>query len=194
MNTQTQKSSASKVITIIVGMVLSLVWCNVVFTSDEQLNQSSSSQTIIEEEPSVELKGLVRGLVKSEHDYLNGVEIAVYEEDGNSMFSSNLTNWMGRAKIMLPLNRQFTLVFSKPGYSSKSISVDTHVNGNTIENYNCNYNITLFENNKVLKANNLNESEALISFNKKSAKFKYYQKYTSQENEEIKKMYASILN
>ena len=184
MNTSTKKISARKIATIIVAFLFAPIFSNVAYASGNK-NSASFSQTIRNEVPSIEL----RGIVTNEYGCAGEAIIMIYEEDGKSLHSTQLTNKMGKTKIMLPLNRRFTMVFSKPGYVSKRICIDTHIIGTPKDVYKFNYNIMLFQIIKGLDVSALNKPVAMVKYSNVSGKFDYDQAYTSFINEAIKKMY-----
>lgn len=131
----------------------------------------------------LELKGVVTG----SRNFVQEAEILVYEEDNVSLYTTELTNRMGRASIQLPLNREFRLVFSKAGFMSKQLTINTHVELKGI--YVFKYSLELFEYITELDTALTNKPVGFVRFSKADKKFEYDLAYTIMIQEELRVMY-----
>jgi hypothetical protein len=130
----------------------------------------------------------IKGVITGSRNFLQEAEILVYEEDDASLYITDLTNKMGRSTLQLPFNQQFRLVFSKAGYISKSIVIDTHVS-DTSQVYHFKYTVELFEFEEGLDMTLLNKPIAKVLYSPDDKNFVYDEKYTEMVNEEVRLMY-----
>lgn len=133
----------------------------------------------------IELEGFI--MKEADDGGLNAVSIEVYR--GTSLYLSTKSSYSGKNKIKLPLNDEYSIVFSKQGYVAKSISVNTLVPPNAKNViYKVNYNLFLFEKIKDLHVSILSKPVAFISLNNFD-RFDYDYRYTLDINRKVEKIY-----
>lgn len=181
MKTFIQRSQTTLIRKIMAALIL-LVFCTgpaIAFHPNDTITVVKTSPT----ETYLELKGVVTGI----GNFLQEAEILVYEEDNVSLYSTELTNRMGRASIQLPLNREFRLVFSKAGFMSKQLIINTHVGLNGV--YNFKYTIELFEYITELDTDLLNKPVGMVRYSAADKKFEYDEAYTIMMQEQLRLVY-----
>jgi hypothetical protein len=89
-----------------------------------------------------------------------------------------------KKKIFFSLqeNSNYTIVFSKPGYITRSISVDTHIPEEMITGpvYSFEFELGMLEEDVALNTYYLDFPIALVGFNKKTERFEYNHGYTDK--------------
>src|SRR5205823_6358398 len=85
----------------------------------------------------------LKGRVQDNFGTMGTVNITVYVD--STCFLTTTSNRSGKCKFTLPLNSQYTVVFSLPGYVSKKIRVNTKVPSSRMALYTFHFTIDLFE-------------------------------------------------
>jgi hypothetical protein len=122
---------------------------------------------------------------------LDSALVAVISEAGKTIWHG-ITDSKGRLNIRLPLGKKFSMSFTKKGYIKKSISVDTHINGESKENkknFEFTYDIDIFEKVEGLDVTVLNAPVAKIEYKPFDKAFIYDVEYTNKVNAGLQKMY-----
>lgn len=95
----------------------------------------------------------------------------------------------GRCKVQLALNKKYVVKFSKPGYVTKVITVNTTLPREKRAFYQFQFAIDIFREVPGLDVSVLKEPIAKIQYNSFIQQFDYDANYTIQVNEELKKLY-----
>jgi len=160
--------------------------------SDKQYDQELSGDTTKIKESYLEMKGIVRHSKGKEKDNtipLDSALITIYT--GEIPYSEFLTNKKGKCNFKLPLNKQFKIEVTKPGFVSKSFEVDTKLPNDKKGEYVFAFDIDVFEEIKNLDVSVLKKPIAKVSYNLIQEQFMYDVNYTNRINFELKKMYKN---
>ena len=133
----------------------------------------------------LELNGL---FLDSDENSMFGVTIDVYRD--SQLYMSSRSKHTGKITTRLPLDYQYTVVFSKPGYVSKKIIVNAQVPFSKRKDYKFLYTIYLFENIAGLDVCAFEDPVAFITFNG-LYHFEHDRKYTVFVNKSVEKQYQS---
>ena len=134
------------------------------------------------EDYNLELNGII---LDADDNGLGGVDITVHED--TIIYLSEKSNRNGKSTIKLPLNRSYIIIFSKTGYISKSITINTSLPLVKIKKYKFSYMIYLFAKVEGLNFEKLNYPVADIIFN--IFRFDYDANYTRGINKSVEKSY-----
>ena len=133
----------------------------------------------------IELDGVLRDMGE---ECLYGVTIKVYKD--SALYLTCKSKHTGKNSLKLPLDHQYTLVFSKPGYVSKKISINAQVPLSRRKDYKFLYSIYLFESIESFDICEIERPVAYVVFNGMN-RFGYDQEYTSWINRDMEKQYKS---
>ncbi len=119
---------------------------------------------------------------------LDSTIVSVINEGGKTVWCG-ITDSKGRLNIRLPLDRKFTVSFTKKGFVKKSISIDSHVSKDAKKNFDFTYDIDIFESVNGLDVSVLDLPVAKIVFKTYDKSFTYDASYTNKVNAGLQKMY-----
>lgn len=97
----------------------------------------------------------------------------------------------GLCSFKLPLQEYFLIRFTKPGYLTKTITVDTHLPEKMAATYYCEFDYEMFP--RIAEVNAepmLKDPIAMFFFNQRSQNFDYDQRITENINARIRSMYT----
>ena len=155
----------------------------IVFIQDQdKLYGSELIRSDVIEDCYVELTGTVTSA-----NYIRDASVTIYRD--STFYLSGKTNRSGKCKIKLPLNERYTIVFSKPGFVSKKISINTRIPVSKKGIYKFFYTVYLFEEIQGLDISILNLPVAIVTFNNFMNQFDYDYNYTVWINKDIEKLY-----
>ncbi len=119
---------------------------------------------------------------------LDSAIVSVINEAGKTVWCG-ITDSKGRLNIRLPLDRKFTMSFTKKGFVKKSISIDSHVSNEAKKDFDFTYDIDIFESVSGLDVSVLDSPVAKIAFKAYDKSFTYDAAYTNKVNAGLQKMY-----
>lgn len=163
-----------------------LMLCTILmFSLPTNTHAFKTFNTETEENYYVEFKGLVTE--RNEEGLFDAV-ITVYSKNAG-VFTTVATNHDGKCNFKLPFNKIFTIEFSKKGYVSKKISINTTVPYMHKGNLKFAYTVSLFEEILEIDVSALKAPLAKIVFNGARGHFDYDYRYTMAINKDIEKRY-----
>ncbi len=127
------------------------------------------------------------GSIKEEKKGIAEASIIVYVD--NSEFKSVATDKKGKFKIQLPLDRKYLIKFSKDGYVSKIITINTNLPPDEKAVYIFPLTVDLFKEIVNLDVSILKEPIAKINYNSFNKQFDYDYNYTAKINQDLKDLY-----
>lgn len=133
----------------------------------------------------LEMKGIVSDAKSSEDSY--GVKITIYVD--TLVYHTQTTSHCGKCDLRFPRNGRFVVVFSKEGYLTKSISIETRVpySVNALQKFT--FSLEMFEKLSGVDMSVLKNPIAQVKFNNKKKQFDYDAEFTMSINHEIEKSY-----
>ncbi|MBI3501229.1 MAG: hypothetical protein HY063_05485 [Bacteroidetes bacterium] len=131
----------------------------------------------------------LKGQIKFGKQNLDSTTVYVYDDTTSTIVTQITSDVKGWVAFAIPLKRFFVVKFTKPGYVTKIITIDTHVPKTSKGNYFFGFSIDLFEEIPELDVSVLKHPIAKIFFNTFTKKFDYDYNYTAKINERVKEMY-----
>lgn len=139
----------------------------------------------------LEIKATVRQFKgedkQAESRPLDSVLITIF--NGDIPYSELWTNKKGKCFFKLPLDKNLKIQFSKKGFVTKSIAVNTKVPMANKEAFSFNCDVDIFEEVAGLDVTILDSPIARITYSPGLEEFQYDVAYTNRVNIELKKMY-----
>lgn len=139
----------------------------------------------------LEIKATVRQSKGEEKDAeakpLDSVLITIY--NGDIPYTELWTNKKGKCTFKLPLDKNLSIVVSKKGFVTKSISVNSKAPFDDRDAFNFSCDVDIFEEINGLDVTVLQSPIARITYSPSLATFQYDISYTNKVNVELKKMY-----
>lgn len=139
----------------------------------------------------LELKGIVKQtkrIDKIGESPLANAAIKVFDEN-KKIIAQYATNKKGQCDLKLPLDKKFILEFSKEGYVSKFLELDTKVPPEKKMIYSFPFDISIFKEIKDIDLSVLKKPIAKIHFIYEENNFGYDLSNTDEINTALKKMY-----
>lgn len=130
------------------------------------------------------------GNIKEEKKGIAEASVIVYID--NSEFKNVKTDKKGKFKIQLPLDRKYVIKFSKDGYVSKIVTVNTNLPPSEKTVFIFPLTVDLFKEIANLDVSILKEPIAKINYNSFNKQFDYDYNYTAKINNDLKELYKKL--
>ncbi len=131
------------------------------------------------------MKGIISDAKSNENLY--GVKVTIYID--TFIYYCQTTSHCGKCDIKFPRNKQFIVQFSKEGYLTKKIAIDTRVPYSIDTPQKFTFSLEMFEELSGVDMSVLKNPVAQIKFNNKKKQFDYDAEFTMSINQEIQKGY-----
>ena len=143
----------------------------------------------------LEMRGIIKESKsdeKGEDQVLDSATISIYSDMGPRMLLLQLsTNKKGKCDFRLPLDQKFIIEFSKAGYVTKYIEVNSKIPKKHEAAYIFPFNVDIFEDIKGLDVSVLKKPIAKITYALNQNQFSYDINYTNKINYDLKKLYKN---
>jgi len=143
----------------------------------------------------LEMRGIVKQSKVSEKgndELLDSAVIRIYSDQGPRVLLLELyTNKKGKCDFRLPLNQRFIIEFSKEGYVTKYIEVNSKIPKDKEAAYIFPFYVDIFEDIKGLDVSVLKKPIAKITYATNKSQFDYDYAYTNKINNDLKKLYKN---
>lgn len=139
----------------------------------------------------LKLQGIVRETGKTEFEKGKPIEnafIKVYN-DKNLLLGEFTTNKKGKCEFKVPINKQFIIEFSKPGYVSKFIEINTKMPPERKLAFIFPFEVNIFKEIEGLDISLLKRPVAKVVYNLIEHQFDYDDGYTNKINHDLKMLY-----
>lgn len=140
----------------------------------------------------LEMRGVVKVSKTSEkgtYKLLDSALVSIYSDTLKSCLLSVYTDKKGKCDFILPLNRKFFIVISKPGFVSKKLEVNTLVPSDKKSAFIFPFSVDIFEKVEGLDVSPLKKPIARIFYSTNDDHFIYDYTYTNKVNADLKKLY-----
>lgn len=139
----------------------------------------------------LKLEGIVKEPGKTateKNKALEGAIIKVFDET-YTLLGSFTTNGKGKAEFRIPINKQFFIEFSKPGYVSKIIEVNTQMPPERKLAFIFPFEVSIFKEIEGFDISMLKKPVAKVVYNLIEHQFDYDYTFTNKVNHELKLLY-----
>ncbi|MFQ5334623.1 MAG: hypothetical protein ACE5DN_00970 [Flavobacteriales bacterium] len=136
----------------------------------------------------------IDGTVRGDGKRLSGAKVQVFQ-DGNS-FDQLTTSSYGKFYFELPLDHNYLLIYSKPGYVTKRINIDTRGIPEKIAKNGFSYGgweVDIFSEVEGLDVSILQKPVAKMSYSSSVGNFDYDKEYTKSIQDELTRMQKELL-
>jgi len=142
----------------------------------------------------VELNGSIRQMKdvmgdSGDNPWLDSALVTVYYN--NVVYTKILTTRRGKCSFQLPLDRDYIVELSKPGFVSKRFQVNTKTPPNKRDAYTFYFDMNIFEYIEGLDTKILDKPIAIVYYNMTNNEFEYDAAYTNRINNDLKLMYRN---
>ena len=168
----------------------------ILFSASVRLFAAGDDSLVGNSEYYIEMRGRVLESHGQNDDEKKGLDSATYtvvNEAGKTVISGAADS-KGKLSFRLPLDRKFTLSFTKKGYVKKMILVDTHIPAGSRKAFNFAFDVDIFEVVKGLDVSVLNKPVARVTYKPIDKNFGYDAAYTNKVNAALQKMYRDYYN
>lgn len=136
------------------------------------------------------LKGVLEKMVEEDYEPLPGANIDVYQ---NSQKEKTLTTGQeGLFQLEMDLNKEYTIAFSKEGYVTKRIFVNTSLPEDDGDQWEVEFSIGLFEMYPGLDVSALEAPITKIRYMERERSFGYDREYTARMKNKVDKILAQL--
>ncbi len=136
------------------------------------------------------LKGVLEKMVEEDYEPLPGANIDVYQ---NSQKEKTLTTGQeGLFQLEMDLNKEYTIAFSKEGYVTKRIFVNTSLPEDDGDQWEVEFSIGLFEMFPGLDVSALEAPITKIRYMERERSFGYDREYTARMMNKVDKILAQL--
>ncbi len=144
----------------------------------------------------LEMLGTIKQAQYKDLDSLKIIDSAVVTvlNLDDKLFERVYSNEIGECFFKIPLNNQFVVKVSKIGWLTKTINIDTRLNGNKSKKYRMLFEVEMFEDIHDINTTILNNPIANVFFNEYLKSFDYGFRYTNGINKKIEKNYLNYYN
>ncbi len=144
----------------------------------------------------LEMLGTIKQAQYKDFDSLKIIDSAVVTvlNLDDKLFERVYSNEIGECFFKIPLNNQFVVKVSKKGWLTKTINIDTRLNGNKSKKYRMLFEVEMFEDIHDINTTLLNNPIANVFFNEYLKSFDYGFRYTNGINKKIEKNYLNYYN
>jgi hypothetical protein len=124
-----------------------------------------------------------------DNPWLDSAVVTVYMN--NAVYTTNLTTKRGKCTFRLPLDRQYLVEISKPGFITKRFEINTKVPGDKKDAFDFDFDMDIFEKVEGLDVSVLDKPIAKVMFDPPNNQFMYDAAYTHRINSDIQLLYRN---
>lgn len=142
----------------------------------------------------LEINGSIRQMKNvmgdsGDNPWLDSAVVTIYLN--NAVYSTALTTRRGKCSFKLPLDRNYIVELSKPGFVSKRFEVNTKIPANKKDAFDFDFDMDIFQYVEGLNTKVLEKPIAIVYYNITNNQFEYDAAYTNRINNDLKLMYRN---
>lgn len=142
----------------------------------------------------LEINGSIRQMKNvmgdsGDNPWLDSAIVTIYVN--NAVYSTIYTTRRGKCSFKLPLDRDYIIELSKPGFVAKRFEVNTKIPANKKDAFDFDFDMDIFEYVEGLNTKVLEKPIAIVYYNVTNNQFEYDAAYTNRINSDLKLMYRN---
>lgn len=142
----------------------------------------------------LEINGSIRQMKNvmgdsGDNPWLDSAVVTIYLN--NAVYSTIYTTRRGKCSFKLPLDRDYIIELSKPGFVAKRFEVNTKIPPNKKDAFDFDFDMDIFEYVEGLNTKVLEKPIAIVYYNITNNQFEYDAAYTNRINSDLKLMYRN---